>query len=80
MGIKRDLLLTVAITGLLAGGAEAGPSAGDGTDTFGAYDPATRRFYFRNELTAGPAANPAGTPFGASGWTPLVGDWDGTGP
>jgi hypothetical protein len=44
----------------------------------GVFDPATARFYLRNSNSAG-GPSVAAFAFGAPGWKPIVGDWDGNG-
>ena len=49
------------------------------TTTIGLFDPVTSTFFLRNSNTPGPAdvTSRFGPP--GSGWTPIVGDWDGNG-
>lgn len=60
----------------------AGDWDGDGKDTVGLYDPANAHFYLINQNSSMPGAVIS---FGYEGlpqpvpWTPLVGDWTGTG-
>jgi parallel beta-helix repeat protein len=62
----------------------AGDWNGDGVTTVGAFDPigqfgkAPATWYLRNENSAG-AADITPFAFGAAGWKPVVGDWDGNG-
>jgi hypothetical protein len=58
--------------------AVAGDWDGDGRDTVGVYNPASRRFSFRAQLFSD---DPIVTtpPIGQFGAVPLVGNWDGTG-
>ncbi len=46
--------------------------------TAGAFDPATGKWFLRNTDTGGPP-DVAPFAFGAPGWLPVVGDWDGDG-
>src|SRR5207248_261503 len=59
----------------VGGRARAGAPAGHRPRPVGVFDPTTATWYFRN------AADPASASFsyGAPGWVPVVGDWDGNG-
>lgn len=52
-------------------------NTGGGTDTVGVYASTGSNYFLRNSNTPGPADIVAS--FGASGSTPIVGDWDGNG-
>src|SRR5207248_937108 len=48
------------------------------TDTVGTFDPTTATWYLRNSNSSG--ATDAGTfQYGAGGWVPVTGDWNGDG-
>jgi VCBS repeat-containing protein len=56
-----------------------GPAARPGlSPTLGAFDPADGRWYLRNAVAPG-APDTAPFAYGAAGWVPLLGDWDGNG-
>ena len=81
--VLPSVVLVGAMVSLLPTASLAGPGGG-GSDTFGLYRGSNTKFYYTNSLT-GPGGtgnpvveNPSGTPFGALGDTPLVGDWDGS--
>jgi hypothetical protein len=48
-------------------------------DTIGLLNPAVSRFYLRNSNTSGVADITFSFGPGGSGWTPVIGDWDGDG-
>ncbi len=81
-GPLRWLLRTVSATPFALGEGAVRPLAGDwdgdGRDTVGAYDAASRRFTLWSALATGAPATttPAIGPFGA---IPFAGDWDATG-
>lgn len=49
----------------------------EGTVTLGSFNPASATFYLRNSNTAGNPDTVA--QYGAGGWQPITGDWDGNG-
>src|SRR5262249_46588330 len=60
------------------GAFEFTPPPAPGRDTPGVFDPSTGVWYLRNEnAKGGPDAGQFA--FGAPGWIPIVGDWDGNG-
>jgi hypothetical protein len=78
---SHGFFLSLAAT-LMATASWAGPPATGGTDTIGAYNPASERFFLRNSNNAG--APDAGNfkfnvTLAPSDEVPVTGDWDGDG-
>lgn len=63
---------------LWAAGGGVGDWDGDGDDTAGLYNAATSTFFLKNTNAAGAADMVFGYGPPGAGWTPVVGDWDGS--
>ncbi|MCC6418841.1 MAG: hypothetical protein IT429_11450 [Gemmataceae bacterium] len=64
--------------GIAVAASNAAAPADDATTTVGTFDPNAATFYLRGSNSAG-EVNVARVAFGAPGWIPLVGDWNGDG-